>query len=190
MGPSHIRVQNSITEGIAALTATLLLSGCATLPQKRDLPPLAQTESFASSASLSAPEAAWPSDRWWEEFDDPQLNKLIQEGLVGATDLRVTEARFSRAEALVGETRSRLLPSLNANAEGGATKQSYNYLFPRAFAPQGWPDYGLATLRLDWELDFWGKNRAALAAAQSDVAAAGAEAAAARLAVSAGIAGA
>jgi len=88
--------------------------------------------------------------------------------LVGATDLRVTEARFSRAEALVGETRSRLLPSLNANAEGGATKQSYNYLFPRAFAPQGWPDYGLATLRLDWELDFWGKNRAISQAAQEN----------------------
>src|SRR3546814_11307029 len=50
------------------------------------------------------------------------------------------------------------------------------------------PDYGQGALRLDWDLDFWGKNRAALAAARSEAEAAGAEAAAARLALSAGIA--
>ena len=174
--------------GMAVLTAALLLGGCATLPQKSALPARAAVESIASVNSFAAPDAAWPSDHWWEDFGDAQLSGLIAEGLVGATDLRVAEARFARAQALVGETRSRLLPSLNANAEAGATKQSYNYLFPREFAPQGWPDYGVATLRLDWELDFWGKNRAALGAARSSAAAAGAEAAAARLAVSAGIA--
>ncbi|MCY1669677.1 efflux transporter outer membrane subunit [Novosphingobium sp. SL115] len=46
----------------------------------------------------------------------------------------------------------------------------------------------MATVRLDWELDFFGRNRAALAAARSEAEAASAEAAAARLAVSAGIA--
>ncbi|RXR25182.1 efflux transporter outer membrane subunit [Sphingobium fluviale] len=177
-----------MTAGMVALATVLALSGCATLPQPRDLPPIASVENLASSASFSAPEVSWPSDRWWEGFGDPQLNTLIAEGLVGATDLRVAEARFARAEALVSETRSRLLPSLGANAEAGATKQSYNYLIPEAFSPKGWPDYGQATLRLDWELDFWGRNRAALAAARSDARAAGAEAAATRLAVSAGVA--
>ena len=138
--------------GMAVLTAALLLGGCATLPQKSALPARAAVESIASVNSFAAPDAAWPSDHWWEDFGDAQLSGLIAEGLVGATDLRVAEARFARAQALVGETRSRLLPSLNANAEAGATKQSYNYLFPREFAPQGWPDYGVATLRLDWEL--------------------------------------
>lgn len=165
-----------------------LLAGCATLPPKSALPEMTQPAQLASARSLTAPEVSWPSDRWWHDFGDPQLSALIEEGLAGATDLRVAQARFARAEALVGQSRSRLLPTLNADAQGGATKQSYNYLIPGGFSPRGWPDYGQGSLRLDWDLDFWGKNRAALAAATSEAAAAGAEAAAARLAVSAGIA--
>jgi NodT family efflux transporter outer membrane factor (OMF) lipoprotein len=168
--------------------AAPLLAGCATLPKPGAAPALRPASSFASTASLAAPQADWPSDRWWESFGDPQLTALIEEGLATATDLRAAQARFEQAAALVQQTRSRLLPTIAANGEAGVTKQSYNYLFPRALAPKGWPDYGLATGRIDWELDFWGRNRAALAAARSDAAAAQAEAAAARLVLSAGIA--
>jgi NodT family efflux transporter outer membrane factor (OMF) lipoprotein len=158
------------------------------LPERGDLPSLVSPDSLASASSLAAPQADWPSDRWWAAYGDPQLSGLIEEGLAGAADLRIAQARFQRAEAMVRQSRSRLLPALNASAESGATKQSYNFLIPGDVLPQDWPDYGQAALRLDWELDFWGKNRSALAAARSDSAAAGAEAAAARLAVSSGIA--
>ena len=178
----------SASGNLAAAAAVILLSSCATLPPKGERPPPAAPENFASAASRAAPQAAWPSDRWWDGFGDAQLDTLITEGLAGATDLRVAEARFARAQALIGEARSHLSPSVTAGGETGATKQSYNYLFPEAVAPKGWPDYGLATVRLDWELDFFGRNRAALAAARSEAEAASAEAAAARLAVSAGIA--
>lgn len=173
--------------GIAALSV-LLLGGCATLPARGDLKPIASPDSFAASQSFAGPEKAWPSDQWWKAYGDNQLDLLISEGIAGATDLRVAEARFARAQALAGQVRSRLLPSLSAGAEGGVTQQSDNYLFPSGFAPRGWPDYGQGSLSLNWDLDFWGRNRAALAAARSEAEAAGAEAAAARLAVSAGIA--
>lgn len=185
-GPSQYPSSSRLV-AVAPL-AILLLSGCATLPKQSVGPAMRPASAFASATSLAAPETSWPSDRWWEGFGDPQLTALIEEGLSAATDLRVAQARFERADALVREARSRLLPSLQANGEIGGTKQSYNYLVPRAFAPQGWQDYGQATARLDWELDFWGRNRAALAAARSDAAAAQAEAAAARLMLSTGIA--
>lgn len=165
-----------------------LLVGCAALPKQSMAPAMRPASTFASATSLAAPEASWPSDRWWEGFGDPQLTALIEEGLSTATDLRVAQARFERADALVRQARSRLLPSIQVNGEIGGAKQSYNYLVPRALAPQGWQDYGQSTARLDWELDFWGRNRAALSAARSDAAAAQAEAAAARLILSAGIA--
>jgi NodT family efflux transporter outer membrane factor (OMF) lipoprotein len=88
---------------------------------------------------------------------------------------------------VAGESRSALLQP-DRRGWGGFTQQSNNYLFPHGLSPRGWPDYGQASLSLSWDLDFWGKNRAALAAAKSDAAASGAEAAAARLTVSAGIA--
>lgn len=168
--------------------AVPLIASCAALPKQGAMPTMRPASAFASTASLAAPETSWPLDRWWVSFDDPQLTALIEEGLATATDLRVAQARFERADALVGEARSRLLPSLQANGEIGGTKQSYTYLIPQAIAPQGWKDYGQATVRLDWELDFWGRNRAALAAARSDAGAAQAEAAAARLVISCGIA--
>jgi NodT family efflux transporter outer membrane factor (OMF) lipoprotein len=171
----------------AALTL-LLLGGCATLPAKGDLRPIATPDSLASQQSFAAAPIAWPSDHWWEGFGDLQLSALIEEGLNGATDLRVAQARFARADAFVRQARSHLLPSVGMSAEAGVAKQSYNYLFPKAFAPQGWPDYGQGGVGLNWDLDFWGRNRAALAAVRSEAEAAGAEAAATRLAVSAGIA--
>ena len=173
---------------IAVLAAGSALGGCAIPPPKANLAPIAQPESFAASESFAVARADWPSDGWWKAYGDSQLDALIAQGLAGAIDLRVAEARFEQARALVGQTRSRLLPSITVGAEGGVTQQSDNYLFPEGFAPRGWPDYGAASLSLNWELDFWGKNRAALAAAKSDAQAVGAEAAATRLAVSAGIA--
>lgn len=171
-----------------SILAVLLLGGCAGLPKQGAAPAMRPASAFTSAASLAAPETSWPSDRWWEGFGDPQLTALIEEGLSAATDLRVAQARFERAEALVRQARSRLLPSIQVNGEIGGTKQSYNYLIPRGLAPGGWQGYGQATARLDWELDFWGRNRAALAAVRSDAAAAQAEAAATRLILSAGIA--
>jgi NodT family efflux transporter outer membrane factor (OMF) lipoprotein len=59
---------------------------------------------------------------------------------------------------------------------------------PRAAVPQNWNDYGQATLNLSWELDFWGKNRSALAAATSEPQAAQAEVAQTRLILSTSVA--
>ena len=56
--------------------------------------------------------------------------------------------------------------------------------------PQGYNDYGQAELNFSYEFDFWGKNRAAVAAAVSDQRAAQADAAEARLTLSTALAGA
>ncbi|MFV0644235.1 MAG: efflux transporter outer membrane subunit [Sphingomonadaceae bacterium] len=172
------------------LPLAAMAAGCATLPEKSALQEPAPVESLASTQSLAAPSGEWPSDRWWETYGDRQLSALIDEGLAGATDLRIAQARFDRAQAIAGQARAPLLPSLSASAEAGATQQSDNYLIPPGFGPRGWPEYGQIGVTLNWQLDFWGRNRAALAAARSDAAAAGAEAAAARLQIAAGIAGA
>jgi NodT family efflux transporter outer membrane factor (OMF) lipoprotein len=145
-------------------------------------------ESYATADAFQAPLAAWPSDGWWSELGDPQLDQLMKEGLAGASDIRAAAARFDRAEAMAGSARSRLLPTVGGQAQASSEKQTYNYLMPSEAVPHGWNDAGRVGLNFAWELDFWGKNRAALQAAKLDARAAGAEAAAARLAVSTGIA--
>ncbi|WP_245620113.1 efflux transporter outer membrane subunit [Phenylobacterium immobile] len=93
-----------------------------------------------------------------------------------------------RAEAAAGQTRARQLPTVRVNGSVQEAKQSYNNGIPADFVPRGYNSYGRLTLDFAWELDFWGRNRAAVAAAVSDARAAQAEAAEARLMLATGVA--
>ncbi len=141
-----------------------------------------------SGRSLAAPTAAWPADRWWTAYGDAQLNALMDEALTGSPDLAAAQARVRRAEAVQGSARAALYPTLNAEASAVEIKQSYNDGFPPTLVPHGYNDAGRAGLNFNYEFDFWGKNRAAVAAATSEAHAAQAEAAEARLALTTGVA--
>jgi len=172
---------------LCALVA-LALSACANLPPPGARPALARPETFSADQSFTAPQAAWPSDQWWRSYKDPQLDALIDEGLADAPDMRVAAARVAKARAVAQQSASALAPSLSANGQAGAQKQSYRYIFPEAFAPHGWKDYSQATLDLNWDVDFWGKIRASSRAARQDAATQAAEAADTRLVLSTQIA--
>ncbi|TWB11590.1 NodT family efflux transporter outer membrane factor (OMF) lipoprotein [Nitrospirillum amazonense] len=174
------------------LSAALLgLSACAWVPDVGSAPAPRDAAGFASQASFapsSPATVAWPQDRWWVAYGDAQLDALIEEGLAGAPDLAAAAARLRKAEALADQADAALLPRVTANAQVTEDKQSYRYLFPPAFVPKGYHEVPRATLDLSYDFDFWGKNRASLAAATSDAEAARAEVAQARLTLSAGIA--
>ncbi len=163
-------------------------AGCAQIPAQGQLATPKDSASYAASASFSAPATSWPNDGWWQAYADPQLDTLIGEALAGSPDLATAAARLRRAEAAGQVAGAPLLPQLSANGSLTEQRQSYNYLTPESMTPEGWKDYGRATLDMSWELDFWGKNRAALAAATSETEAARAELAQARLTLSANIA--
>ncbi len=169
----------------AALVAT---GGCAQIPRMQPSPAVKEVAQLESAQSLAAPEAAWPGDGWWHVYQDPQLDALIEEALRESPDLDLAQARLSAAMAasqVAGATR---MPEVTGDVLLNEGRQSYNYLIPPQALPHGWHDYGLATLNLTWELDFWGKNRSALAAAVSEQRAAGVEIAQTRLILSTSVA--
>jgi NodT family efflux transporter outer membrane factor (OMF) lipoprotein len=102
--------------------------------------------------------------------------------------LAQAQARVHQAQAYAQEVSATLGPHLDALASVAEVKQSYNMGFPPELVPHGWQDTGTGALALNWQLDFFGKNRALLAAATSETEAAKAEDAAARLALSTAIA--
>jgi NodT family efflux transporter outer membrane factor (OMF) lipoprotein len=157
------------------------LAGCAQIPALDKSLETKPVEQLASSASFAAPAAAWPQDHWWRAYGDAQLDALIDEALRDSPNLAVAQARLHQAEAATQFAGASRMPEVTGSAAFNEAKQSYNYLMPRQAVPQNWNDYGLATLNLSWELDFWGKNRSALAAATSEQLAARAEVAQARL---------
>jgi NodT family efflux transporter outer membrane factor (OMF) lipoprotein len=175
-------------KNFVTLLGTAVLSACASLPGKAPAPAIKPAESFASARTFTAPAGEWPASGWWKVYGDTQLDTLIEEGLSGSPSVAVADARLRRARAGQDVSRGSLMPQVSASASASEQKQSYNYLSPAAMTPQGWNDYGRASLDFSWELDFWGKNRAALAAATSEAIAAGADADQARLALSSAIA--
>lgn len=166
------------------------LCACASVPRLDAAPQPKAPAGYATAASFAAPATAWPADRWWTSYGDAQLDALIDEALKDSPDLAKAQARVRRAEAYAQVARSTLGPQFVAEASVAEAKQSYNNGVPKAIAPHGWNDTGLVGAGLDWQLDFFGKNRALLAAATSEAEAARAEAAAARLTLSTAIAGA
>src|SRR5262249_26417344 len=171
-----------------SLVSMLLVGACAGLPPERPLGRMKTGDDYAAAQSFAAPAVQWPGDAWWAAYKDPQLDALIGEALAGSPTLAVARARLERANADAPAANAAQLPQVSANASITGQKQSYNYITPPVVTPQGWNDYGRATLDFSWELDFWGKNRAALAAATSEADAARADAAQARIALATSVA--
>jgi NodT family efflux transporter outer membrane factor (OMF) lipoprotein len=170
-----------------ALAAALAVSACASVPGAQLAKPK-PAAAYATAQTFAAPAAGWPGDRWWAAYGDEQLDRLIDEALVGAPDIAVAKARLDKAQASVGVARAALFPTLQGQGQVAESKQSYNAGIPPAFVPKGYNGIGQVTLNFNWELDFWGKNRSAVAAATSEARAGAADLAEARLVLSTAIA--
>ncbi|WP_430445976.1 efflux transporter outer membrane subunit [Sphingorhabdus contaminans] len=166
----------------------LMLVACVAVPDSGVRPAMHTTDTIEASQTLTARgNTAWPPDQWWRLAGDPQLTALIEEGLANSPQVAVAVARIKRAESEAQRAGAARLPSLGAEAEGGLRRQSGNNGLPAQFLPDGWKDYGQASLTFGFDLDLWGRNRAAHAAATSEAHAAVVDAAQARLVLSVAI---
>ncbi len=173
---------------VLAIMAGLLLAGCANVPQLGPSPEMKTPAALSAGNALSGDAAAWTADNWWQRYQDAQLDQLISEALAGSPDLAAAQARLARAQGQAQLAGASELPSLDLSASVNKTKQSYNNGIPPNFVPQGYNNTGKVTLDFQYEIDFWGKNRASVAAASSELRAAEAEAAQSRLILTSAIA--
>ena len=162
-------IRASLFRSLATLGLLIPLSACAVpdlgaRPEMRAPASIAAEQSFAGQGT-----GAWPADGWWNAYGDAQLATLIEEGLKGSPDAAAAAARFRMAQGMAQATGARLLPTLDAQGSTYLEKQSRVRGIPPQFFPGGWKDYGQAALDLNYDVDLWGRNRAALAAATSEV---------------------
>lgn len=166
--PSSVKNRAKSYSGNRTLFISLLalvLGACAQIPpDEQNLSTPKNIGDYQTSASFNATPTAWPEANWWTQYGDAQLDTLIEEALSASPDMAIAIARVRQAEASTQVSGAKLLPQIGAAASVTEQQQSYNYLSPAAFTPQGWNDYGMAAVDLKWEIDFWGKNRAGLAA--------------------------
>ena len=174
----------------AALSA-LTLAACASLPGDGTKPTIKPVAAYPTARSFSAPAAEWPSERWWGAYGDAQLSGLIDEALKGSPTLAEAEARLQSADAAKQVARSATLPSLQGDGQVSETESSLIEGFPpfiQQLLPRGYQPNGRLALDASYDLDLFGKNRAALASAVSEEAASHADLAQARLTLSTAVA--
>jgi NodT family efflux transporter outer membrane factor (OMF) lipoprotein len=174
----------------AAPAAAMLLAACASTgglqPRSAAIDP-ASLNASRTLADARLDSAAWPAADWWKRFGDPQLDALVDEALAGNPSVGAARARLDRATAFAVAAGAPLKPQVSAAAEFGRQRYSGTGIFPPPIGGSYYTQSQLA-LQFSYELDFWGKNRAAYDAALGQARAAEVDAFAARLLLSAAVA--
>ena len=151
---------------IALSLIMLLASGCAVGPNyKRPSVTVPGTYRGAIPQEATQPAAESIGDqKWWEVFQDPQLQDLIHTALQQNYDVRIAATRILQAQAQVGITRADQLPTISGGVEAVNQRSARSKFFPAFETSSNQVDLSLA-----WELDFWGKYRRATESARANL---------------------
>jgi NodT family efflux transporter outer membrane factor (OMF) lipoprotein len=151
----------------APLFAFILFKGCDKAPKYKK-PPVETPSAYKESTPENFKETddwkfARPSDdairgKWWEMFNDPQLNALIERANSANQSVALAEANFRAARAVIKESRSELYPRVTTNPSITNSRQSSS-ASQSPFTPKGAvTDYSLP-FDASWEPDFWHRIR-------------------------------
>src|SRR5690606_20269991 len=137
------------------LAFAVLLAGCSLntpVPQAGLQPPQQWNQAPDSSV--------WPQALWWTLYDAPQLSRLMAQARVGNLDLASAATRLLQADAQLRQSGAALLPSVDGGASGRRGGNSGDGNVSSGFN---------ASLNASYEIDFWGRNRAAIEAAAANL---------------------
>jgi outer membrane protein, multidrug efflux system len=175
------RLMGNVTKSVVTLVfcgALLWMNACSVGPNyKRPTanvpsayrgalaPEAAASESTRTPASPGgAGSVSLGEEKWWEVFEDPELQGLIRTALKNNYDVRIAATRVLEAQAQLGITRADQLPSLSAGGNVTSVRNPKVGPIPAYEITQGQVS-GSAS----WNVDFWGRYRRATEAARAIV---------------------
>ena len=151
-------INNTIKLFAIGLVITIVTNSCKVGPdfEKNDVP----TAATFRYDSLQADTVV--NLRWWELFNNPELDSLIVVGLRENKDVLTAASRVNQAMINVGFTKVDIYPGFGVTASANLG----NVIGGQAVGS----DAGvyLGGLTMNWEIDFWGKFRRATEAAKAN----------------------
>ena len=185
-----------MTKGwIPGIASALLISGCTVGPKyARPVAPVpavfkeAPPDSFKETKDWKTAQPGAPSlpPKWWETFGDAQLTALEEQAAAGNQDLKIAEARFREARAMIRFNRASEFPTISTNPSVASIRDSQNQpYFPLRTSATG--EFVLP-FDLSYEVDFWGRVRRTVNAAREEAQATSADLATATLTIQAELA--
>lgn len=171
---------------ILCLALAASLAGCAVGPdyQRPSLPDGVSAPAFKETGAWKAasPGTADAAHPWWTGFGDPRLDALIDEADLANQNLRLAEAQYREAQALVQNAQAGWSPTVGLNVSGQRARSLSSAGVPVQGNTHAW------SLQAAWEPDLWGRVRRAVEGASDNAQASEADLAAARLAVQSAVA--
>jgi NodT family efflux transporter outer membrane factor (OMF) lipoprotein len=176
--------RKSANEMIRLCAAALLLSlsGCVVGPKYHPPAPQAPAAVYKESPTQSQEAGLWapaqPADaklrgKWWEIFNDPELNALEEQLDINNQNIKQYFENFMEARAIVREARSQYFPTLSVAPSFTRSRTSQNLnTVPVNTSGTGTAAKQLQStvyslpLEASWEPDLWGKVRNTVRQAQ------------------------
>jgi NodT family efflux transporter outer membrane factor (OMF) lipoprotein len=148
----------------------LFVSGCKVGPNYKT-PDAAMAPSFkeqpVEAPPPNAPGVGWkhaqPGDdkirgKWWESYNDPQLNALEERVTVSNQTLKAALAQYTQALAAVQQFRANYFPTVSLSPNYSRTRVSQNRPFGVPTNGNPYTDL-IASGQATWEPDLWGSVR-------------------------------
>jgi NodT family efflux transporter outer membrane factor (OMF) lipoprotein len=183
MNSSRLRIPKAPT-ALCASSITLLcamLAGCNVgpkyVPPNTTAPPAYKESPTQVKATGDEPASEWtvaqPQDatlrgKWWEIYNEPDLNALEEQLNVDNQNIRESFENFMEARALVRETRSQLFPTLSVGPSYTRSQTSSNLGTGAIANNESGKQSQVFSLpgEVSWEPDLWGKVRNAIRSSQ------------------------
>ena len=156
------RMFNQKMRFIATSTLAIMLTGCAVGPNYDGPPneiykPLHNVTTLGNNEALQNLQVL---DRWWINFNDPELNTIIEQVLKQNLDLEASLARIQQSRAAAQYAGAKLMPTVDSYASSARTRESLES--PTGAIASNFPGYNRNVTLNDvgvgasWEIDLFG----------------------------------
>ena len=167
--------RTKLSPAVLPLLATLLVAGCRVGPVYKQpvasaqAPPAAYKEAPVPSEDSSAWKTAQPQDallrgKWWEIYNQPELNELEEKLDIDNQNIKVYFENYMEARTLIAQARAQLYPTLATAPSYSRSRASANTGSSNTTTAASGQQNSLTSLPLtaSWEPDLWGKVRNAI----------------------------
>lgn len=141
---------------LTGVLVTLLLSGCAGTMEQRVPEPVELPVSFSRSGTMDL------EGRWWQSFNDKELNLLIEQALKENFSLQSSWDRLRQAKAQYEKSSASLFPAIEGEVSGTHSLDYINGTSDKT-------DQVLLGLSASYEVDLWGRIESGVEATLLDM---------------------
>ena len=162
---------------ICSMIALVIFTGCRVGPKYQvpaataTAPPASYKESPTQFADSDGWKVAQPQDamlrgKWWEIYNDPELNALEDQLNINNQNIKQFFENFMEARTLIAQARSQLYPTVSVGPSYTRSRSSSNLRNTASANTGSESSIGSLPLDVSWEPDLWGKVRNTIRAEQ------------------------